>query len=163
MTRLLPYPLFSVALAVMWLVLNGSFEFVHILVGTVLGLAGGLLFARLESPKGKVRRHVGVVASLLWLLLLDIVASNIAVLKIVFRPTTGGRRSGFLSMPLQLRNPGGLAALACIITATPGTSWVRYDAQQNVLTIHVLDLVDEQAWITQFKSRYENRLMEVFQ
>ena len=66
-------------------------------------------------------------------------------------------------MPLQLRNPGGLAVLACIITATPGTSWARYDAQQNILTIHVLDLVDEQAWITQFKSRYENRLMEVFQ
>jgi multicomponent K+:H+ antiporter subunit E len=53
--------------------------------------------------------------------------------------------------------------LACIITATPGTSWARYDAVRNTLTIHVLDLVDEQAWITQFKLRYERRLLEIFQ
>ena len=53
--------------------------------------------------------------------------------------------------------------LACVITATPGTSWARYDAARNVLTIHVLDLVDEQAWIRQFKERYERRLMEIFE
>jgi multicomponent K+:H+ antiporter subunit E len=53
--------------------------------------------------------------------------------------------------------------LACIITATPGTSWARYDRENNALTIHVLDLVDEQAWIEQFKQRYERRLLEIFQ
>ena len=50
-------------------------------------------------------------------------------------------------MPLELRDPGALAALACIITATPGTSWVRYDRAASVLTMHVLDLVDEDAWV----------------
>jgi multicomponent K+:H+ antiporter subunit E len=163
MTRLFPYPWFSVALAAMWLVLNGSLEFVHLVMGTLVGAAGGLVFARLQAPEGKIRRRAGAVVSLLWLVLLDIVASNIAVLKIVLQPGSGSRRSGFLSMPLQLRHPGGLAVLACIITATPGTSWARYDAAPNVLTIHVLDLVDEEAWIDQFKNRYERRLMEIFQ
>jgi multicomponent K+:H+ antiporter subunit E len=91
------------------------------------------------------------------------VRSNVAVLRIVFHPAMRGRTSGFLSLPLELRHPGGLAILACIITATPGTSWARYDAARNVLTIHVLDLVDEHAWIAQFKDRYERRLMEIFQ
>ena len=53
--------------------------------------------------------------------------------------------------------------VACIITATPGTSWVRYDRAAGVVTIHVLDLVDEQAWIRLFKQRYERRLLEIFE
>ena len=49
-----------------------------------------------------------------------------------------------------------------IVTATPGTSWAHYEAAANVLTLHVLDLVDEEAWVRQFKDRYERRLLEIF-
>ena len=66
-------------------------------------------------------------------------------------------------MPLEVRHPGALAALACIITATPGTSWARYNAADNTLTIHVLELVNEEAWIHLFKERYERRLKEIFE
>lgn len=62
-----------------------------------------------------------------------------------------------------MRNPFGLAALAVIITATPGTVWVDYDAGEGMLTIHVLDLVDEATWIGTIKHRYERRLMEIFE
>jgi multicomponent K+:H+ antiporter subunit E len=131
-------------------------------LGLVLGLLGGLILARLQPPDGRVRLRAAALVGLLWLFFLDIVRSNFAVLRIVFHPRIRGRTSGFLSLPLELRHPGGLAILACIITATPGTSWARYDAAKNVLTIHVLDLIDEQAWIAQFKDRYERRLMEIF-
>jgi multicomponent K+:H+ antiporter subunit E len=163
MRRLIPYPLFSLCLLAMWLLLNATLAPVHILLGLVLGLVGGRILARLQPPAGRVRLRAAALAALLWLFFLDIVRSNVAVLRIVFHPAIRGRTSGFLSLPLELRHPGGLAILACIITATPGTSWARYDAASNVLTIHVLDLVDEQAWITQFKERYERRLMEIFQ
>jgi len=53
--------------------------------------------------------------------------------------------------------------MACIVTATPGTSWARYDAARNTVTIHVLDLVDEEEWIRTFKRRYERRLQEIFE
>lgn len=52
--------------------------------------------------------------------------------------------------------------LACIITSTPGTAWARYDSARGVLTIHVLDLIDEQAWLRTIKDRYERRLREIF-
>jgi multicomponent K+:H+ antiporter subunit E len=89
--------------------------------------------------------------------------SNIAVARIVLSPATRQRVAGFLSMPLELRHPGGLAVMACIVTATPGTSWARYDAARNTVTIHVLDLVDEEEWIRTFKQRYERRLQEIFE
>jgi multicomponent K+:H+ antiporter subunit E len=163
MRRWLPFPLLSVALLAMWLVLNQTLAPVHVLLGTALGLAGGYVMARLQPPAGKVRYRGVVVAELLALVLADIVRSNLAVARIVLDPGVRNRTAGFLSMPLEVRHPGALAALACIITATPGTSWARYDAARNILTIHVLDLVDERAWIRLFKARYERRLREIFE
>jgi multicomponent K+:H+ antiporter subunit E len=62
-----------------------------------------------------------------------------------------------------MRDPYGLAALACIITATPGTVWVEYDSAQGTMLLHVLDLVDEEEWVRIIKDRYERRLMEIFE
>ena len=36
------------------------------------------------------------------------------------------------------------------------------DAAANVLTLHVLDLFDEEAAVREFKERYERPLMEIF-
>jgi multicomponent K+:H+ antiporter subunit E len=163
MRRWLPFPLLSVALLAMWLVLNQTLAPVHVLLGTALGLAGGYVMAWLQPPAGKVRYRVVVVAELLALVLAEVVRSNLAVARIVLDPGVRNRTAGFLSMPLEVRHPGALAVLACIITATPGTSWARYDAARNILTIHVLDLVDERAWIRLFKARYERRLREIFE
>ena len=163
MKRWLPFPLYSLALAAMWLMLNGSVEPAHIVLGLALGWCGGLVLARLQPPLGRVRRRATAAIILSWLVLADIVRSNVAVARISFNPRARGRTSGFICMPLEVRHPGVLAVLACIITATPGTSWAHYDTEKNVLAIHVLDLVDEQAWITQFKTRYERRLLEIFE
>ena len=66
-------------------------------------------------------------------------------------------------LSLELRDPYGLATLACIITSTPGTLWVSFDPTQGRLTIHVLDLIEESDWISTIKGRYERLLMEIFE
>lgn len=93
----------------------------------------------------------------------DIVLSNVAVARIVFGPANPRRRAGFLPIPLETRHAGALAALGIIVTATPGTSWAGYDAGTNVLTLHVLDLVDEEGMVRDFKARYERALREIFE
>ena len=163
MMRALPFPILSLGLFAMWLLLNGSVAVGHMLLGGALAVGGGLMLATLQPPAGRARRRALVVAQLVWLVFIDIVRSNLAVARIVLHPRMRSRRSGFISMPLAVHHPGALAALACIITATPGTSWARYDTQRNVLTIHILDLIDEEAWIRLFKDRYERRLKEIFQ
>jgi multicomponent K+:H+ antiporter subunit E len=92
-----------------------------------------------------------------------VIRSNIAVSRIVIHRGARGQTAGFLEIPLRLRNPAGLAALACIITSTPGTTWAGYDSGSGVLTMHILDLVDEEAWVHTIQDRYERRLMEIFQ
>ena len=146
-----------------WLILNESLSPGHILLGAALAAGGAAVFGRLQPAAGRVRLRPAAVLSLLGLVLVDVVQSNIAVARIVLGLGPTRRTAGFLSLPLEVRHPGALAVLACIVTATPGTSWVRYDREQNAVLIHVLDLADEAAWIRLFKQRYERRLMEIFE
>jgi multicomponent K+:H+ antiporter subunit E len=115
------------------------------------------------QPTAAHVRNYPLFARLLLRVAGDIVRSNFAVARIVLGLGPMQRKAGFLSLPLEIRHPAGLATAACIITATPGTSWVRYDAALNIVTIHVLDLADEAAWIRLFKEHYERRLMEIFE
>jgi multicomponent K+:H+ antiporter subunit E len=96
-------------------------------------------------------------------LISDIIRSNIAVAQIILGPRRSDLTSGFVHIPLDLRNRYGLAILACIITSTPGTLWVGFNSNSGTLLIHVLDLVDESAWIELIKRRYERLLLEIFE
>ena len=158
---LIPYPFASGSLLLLWLLLNQSLSPVHLLWGSTVALAGGWALAALELPKLRLRR-LSAVTRLTGLVVADIVRSNIAVAGIILRPERLGRTSGFVKIPLGLQNPYGLATLACIITSTPGTLWVDFDAEAGALTIHVLDLVDEDEWVRTIKGRYERHLLEIF-
>ena len=114
------------------------------------------------SPAGRLRRPRAML-TLAILVLHDIVRSNIAIARIILGPRARNETSGFLDIPLELRAPYGLAVLALIVTACPGTLWVAFDSAKGVLTLHVLDLIDEDAWIDTIKQRYERLLLEIFE
>ena len=162
MRRWLPFPLLWALLLAMWLLLYETLAPAHVILGSLIALGAVRLLHRLQEPVTRVRRPVAAI-ELLWLVFADIVRSSVAVGQISLNPRVRGRTAGFVDIPLRLRNPAGLAALACIITSTPGTSWAGYDTRSGVLTIHVLDLVDEDTWIHVIKDRYERRLMEIFE
>lgn len=162
MTRWLPYPLVSLALLALWLLLNQSLAPGHLILGAALAIGGALALTALEPPYVRLRRP-GAIVELAFLVLADIVRSNIAVTRIILGPRRSDETSGFMTIPLDLRAPYGLAMLAIIITSTPGTLWVNFDSARGLLTIHVLDLIDEDAWVATIKQRYERRLMEIFE
>lgn len=161
MSRLFPFPITSAGLLVFWLLINQSLSPGHLLLGTAIALAGGWFMASLELPGGRLRRP-RVVVRLVGSVLLDIVRSNIAVARILLGLEPRKWTSGFVEIPLELRNPYGLAVLAAIITSTPGTVWVDFNAATGTLTIHVLDLMDPAEWQRTIKNRYERRLLEIF-
>jgi multicomponent K+:H+ antiporter subunit E len=162
MNKLLPFPLLSACLLAMWLLLNQTFSAGHILLGGVLALLGGWLMTALQPAVGRVRNPRAIV-TLAFLVLADIIRSNIAVARIILGLRHRGVISGFLSIPIDMRNRYGLATLACIITATPGTLWVQFNPGTGLLMIHVLDLIDESVWIDTIKGRYERLLLEIFE
>jgi Multisubunit Na+/H+ antiporter, MnhE subunit len=162
MSRLFPYPVLTAMLLALWLLLQQSIAPGQVLLGTVVATCASLAMAALRPPKAKLRNPLSIVR-LVFIVTIDILRSNISVARIVIE---GGRRedtSGFLEVPLELTDRYGLAALACIITATPGSAWLEYDPVRRTVLIHVLDLIDKQQWTDTIKNRYERLLLEIFQ
>jgi multicomponent K+:H+ antiporter subunit E len=161
-TRWLPFPLLAASLLAMWLLLAGSASPGALLLGLLLALLGVRALLALDPERARLRRP-RVALELAWVVLVEVVRSNNAVARIILGPGTRELTSGFVRIPLDMRDPYGLTALACIITATPGTVWVEYDSAEGTMLLHVLDLVDEDDWVRTVKDRYERRLMEIFE
>ena len=150
------------ALLALWLLLQQSLAASDLLLGIGIAAAAALAYRRLRAPARPARFRLRAMLELLALFADDVLRSNLAVARIVLGLHRRPRVSGFVDVPLELRDPRGLAVLACIVTATPGTSWARYDAGRSALTIHLLDDHAAEAWVREFKARYERRLLEIF-
>jgi len=74
----------------------------------------------------------------------------------------GGR---FVRMPLELRDPHAIAALATITTVIPGTVWTELAGDRSWYVLHVFDLHEDQvdAFVARYKARYEHPLKEIFE
>ncbi len=160
--RILPHPLLTLLLVLVWMVLT-SFSPGQLILGSVVAVFAGRAFAALTPDRTRLRRP-DLILRLVLIVAADIARSNVAVAQLIL---TGGRHgqrhSGFVHIPLDLREPNGLATLALIVTATPGTAWLDYDPDSGELLLHVFDLVDEAGWIDLVKNRYEALLLEIFQ
>lgn len=159
--RLLPYPVLTLALIVFWMTLN-SFSVGHLLLGTLVALIASWSMASLRPAKPRIRNW-HIVVKLILVVLYDIIRSNLAVASLILFGRKRASQSGFLTIPLDLRDPLGLSVLAIVLTATPGSAWLEYNSSQGTLLIHVLDNVSESAWVHTIKNRYEKMLMEIFE
>lgn len=162
MSRIFPYPLLAASLLVMWLLLQQSLSPGHLLLGGVIAIIASLAMAALQPERPKIRR-VQKLVKLVTLVALDVTRSNVAVTRIILQGHPRKQTEGFLILPLKLTDTYGLVILACIVTATPGTVWIEYNATRSTVLIHVLDLVDEKEWIETLKNRYETLLLEIFE
>ena len=161
MTRLLPAPLTSAAVFATWLLLNQSLSAGHLLLAALLALGLPRACAAFAPQPSRLGRP-GTAVRLALVVLADIVTSNVDVARRIL-----GRESrlrpGFVWVPLDLRDPHGIVALAGIITMTPGTLSAVLADDRRALLVHALDVEDEAALVRQIKRRYEAPLMEIFE
>jgi len=150
-------------LLALWVLLNRSVSPGQLVLGA--GIALVLSWAAYHlRPVQAVMRHPLTVLGLFARVMLDITRSNLAVFRLILLgKERTGTTPGFLRIPLRMRDPHGLAALACIITFTPGTVWSDYSQDEDCLTLHVLDLKDEAHWRNLIRDRYEAPLMKVYE
>jgi multicomponent K+:H+ antiporter subunit E len=161
MKRLFPTPLLSLTLFFSWLMLNGSASAGHMLLGALLAWAVPLatLAMRPDQPQLKAWR---TVVRLGLVVLRDIVLSNIEVARRVLGPEST-LTPAFVWVPLAIRDPHGIVALAGIITLTPGTLSAELTPDRRHLLVHAFHVTDAEALIADIKSRYETPLREIFE
>ena len=160
--KLVPSPLTSVSVFALWLVLARSASVGHVLLALVFALVVPRLTARLRPTTIRVRRPLVVVRFIL-VVGYDVIASNLEVAWSVITWRWRRPKSKFVIIPLALRDPVGLSALAMVTTVVPGTVWSELALDRSALLLHVWNVVDDETFVSHFKERYEKPLQEIFE
>lgn len=160
MSRLVPAPLLSAVLFVAWLLLNGL-SAGHVVLAAVLGIAIPWFTERFRPERFRLRAWP-TLAALAMTVLWDIVVSNVQVAMLIVGPE---RRihPRFVWLPLDIRDPHGIATLAGIITMTPGTLSSDLTEDRRFLLVHALNVADEAELVASIKTRYEAPLRRIFE
>ncbi|MES2241939.1 MAG: Na+/H+ antiporter subunit E [Pseudomonadota bacterium] len=160
--RWLPSPPLSLALFVVWLLLNQALDAGTLLMAAFLAVVVPLLTRSLRPANVRLRKP-GVALRLAVRVMADLLHSALTVARLLLTRRTADIEAHFVEIPLQLRDPNALAMLAMICCLTPGTAWGELSFDRSRLLLHVFDMKDEAAFITLIKTRYEAPLMEIFE
>mgnify|MGYP000026482837 CR=1 FL=1 len=160
--RLLPHPLLTALLTVVWMLLNNSATLGQFVMGLILGVIIPLITAA-YWPDRPVLKKPGKIIGYILIVMYDIVKSNIDVALIVLFKSNAARSPAWITVPLDLKSPEAITVLAGTITMTPGTVTADLSSEGHALLVHCLDAPDPQAVCQDIKDRYESRLKEIFE
>ena len=161
MRRLLPHPLLTLTLILLWLLLVNQLSAGHLVLGALLGWLIPLATTRFWPERTRLRhplallRYGGVV-------IVDIVRGSFLVAYLILRGPSS-LRPAFVRIPLTLRTDLAISLLANTISLTPGTVSVFLSEDRRTLIVHTLDTGDAAAVVAEIKRRYEDPLKRIFE
>jgi len=160
--RLMPHPLLSVMLLLVWLGLVNTLTLGNLILGSLFGLVIPMLTAAYWPDRPKLRAPLKIV-QYIGIVLWDIVVANVQVAMIIlFKPETK-IRSHWIPIRIELTSAEAITVLAGTITMTPGTVSATLAADGRSILVHCLHADDPDAVRDEIKSRYERRLKEIFE
>lgn len=160
--RWFPSPPLSFALIVVWILLNQSVDAATLLLGALLAIAVPRLTQGLRPATVRMRRP-GRALRLAGVVFVDVMNSALHVARLLLTRRGADMKPAWVHLPLELRDPNGLAVLSMILCLAPGTAWGEIAFDRSTLLIHVFDLDDEASFIHKVKTHYERPLMEIFE
>jgi multicomponent K+:H+ antiporter subunit E len=159
-STLLPHPLLSAGLLVLWLLLNNSAAPGQFLLGALFGVLIPLFTRRFWPEPAYVTRPLQALrfaGRVLW----DIVVANFVVTRVVL-----GRSDAiqpvFVRVPLDVEGEFATTVLLMVISLTPGTVTADLDEKRRYLLVHALSEDNPEALVQRIKNRYENAIREIF-
>lgn len=158
---LLPHPLLTLLLAVVWVLLQNEVSAGMVVFGFILGIIIPLITSVWwpDRPNGiRMGKMISYGVMVIW----DIIVANIEVAWIVLTVPNARLKPAWIVVPLELRQPEAITVLAGTITLTPGTVSADLSDAGHSLLVHVLHTDDPDGVRDDIKSRYERRLLEIF-
>ncbi|TCS67343.1 Na+/H+ antiporter subunit E [Primorskyibacter sedentarius] len=160
--KLLPHPLLTLTLIIVWQMLVNKLTPGNLLLGLILGLVIPFVTAAYWPNRPRLRNPLAIIeytAIVIW----DIIVANVEVAYIILFKSNANTHPAWVTIPLDLRTPEAITVLAGTITLTPGTVSSDVSACGKALLVHCLDAPDPDAVRDQIKDRYERRLKEIFE
>lgn len=159
--RLLPMPLHSLLLLIVWMLLNNTLALGHLVLGSFLAIVIPLLTSGMQDPQPSFHKPLAIIRYIL-MVLGDIVVANFEVAMLVLGPAKK-LKPAFIAVPLDIEYGLPITILASTVSLTPGTVSAEISEDKKWLYVHVLNLADKDELIASIKHRYERPLMEIFQ
>lgn len=158
---LLPHPILTPVLALIWLLLVNSLSPGHILLGLLLGWAIPIFTLRFWPEQVRLHKPLTLLR-FLGLVIYDIFVANLAVAGLIL---AGPKhvKPAFVHVPLALRTDLAISLLANTVSLTPGTVSAWLSPDRSHLVVHGLKVRDPDALIAEIKRRYEAPIKEVFE
>ena len=161
LARLVPHPILSLTLVLVWLGLVNTFSLGNLILGTACGLVIPMLTAPYWPNRPKLARPVKI-AEYFMIVLWDIVVANVQVAMIILFRREPTIQSHWIPVPLELTSAEAITVLAGTITMTPGTVSATLAADGGSILVHCLHTEDPDSVRNDIKTRYERRLKEIF-
>ena len=160
--KILPHPVLSTVLALVWVLMSNTPSINAIVFGVFLGLVIPIATAAFWPNRPKLKSPRMILEYFL-IVLWDIVVANVIVARTILFKRNEDMRPNWVEIPLELRTPEAITALAGTITLTPGTLSADLSVHGKSLLVHCLDAPDPDAVRDEIKRRYERRLKEIFE
>jgi multicomponent Na+:H+ antiporter subunit E len=152
--------LLTIVLALGWAAATGSFSAPNLLLGAAVSALSLFVVRQFVASPRMVPRAVRIVR-LAWTFIVELVLSALRVARLVVRPDLNAHiRPAIVAFPLTARTDVEITLLANLITLTPGTLSVDVSEDRQFLYIHVIHLVDRDAFIRELASGFERQVTE---
>ena len=158
---LIPHPFLSLTLVAVWIALVNTFTLGNLILGSIIGLVVPMVTAAYWPNRPRIAKPLRIIEYgfvVLW----DIIVANVQVAMIILFKPEKDIRSHWIPVPIELTSAEAITVLAGTITMTPGTVSATLASDCNSILVHCLHTDDPDAVRDQIKSRYEDRLKEIF-
>lgn len=148
-----------VLLALLWAAVVGSFDWLTMALGVVLGVVALFLVRGLLGRDSFRAFHPLKVLRLGLIFLWELFMSCVRVARDVLRPRLSFT-PGIVAVPLDVDRDAEIVLFANLITLTPGTMSLDVSDDKSTLYIHQMSVDDPQAARDSVKGTFEKVIME---
>jgi multicomponent K+:H+ antiporter subunit E len=158
---LLPHPILTPVLALIWVLLANSLSPGHILLGLLFGWAIPIFTLRFWPDRVRIHKPLTLLRFFA-VVMYDILIANLSVAGLIL---AGPKhvKPAFVIVPLAVRTDLAISLLANTVSLTPGTVSAWLSPDRSHLVVHGLKVGDPDALIAEIKRRYEAPIKEVFE
>ncbi|WP_045523952.1 Na+/H+ antiporter subunit E [Neobacillus niacini] len=151
--------LLNVVLAFLWMFIKVSYDPISFVKGYIFGLLVIFVLRRYFHSRFYLFRLWSFI-KLIFIFIKELILSNVAIVKIVLKPTLDMRPAIF-AMDTELTKDWQITLLSSLITLTPGTLVIDVSEDNKTLFIHAMNIGEVEAEINSIKNSFEKAILEV--
>ncbi|PGT89280.1 MULTISPECIES: Na+/H+ antiporter subunit E [Bacillaceae] len=151
--------LLNFILGFLWMFLSNDYSSLAFAKGYFFGILILFVLRRFFQHRFYLYNVIAII-KLLYIFLVELVKSNVSVLKVILSPKLN-LRPGIFSLETELEKEWEITILSNLITLTPGTLVLEVSEDNKTLYIHAMDIDDVEQAKLDIKNTFEKAIKEV--